>query len=233
VVGPLPNTTADLSGITVTNNDLDGLYISDATVNLGVEDTADPANNIDGLVATFNGGHGLFVVDATVTAIGSTLENNVGAGAVINSATATLRFGNVEVNGFGGTDSYAGIQVLQGGTLTGFSLDSTGNAGSGVQVETSGVATLDACTAFGNMAHGIELDASTLTFSNGSLEGNLLSGISTVNSTVDLSNTSLNDNNEYGMVCDVDSTFTQCDTNTFDNNALGDTNGCDGVTCTP
>ncbi len=233
VVGPLPNTTAELSDIAVSNNDGDGLYISDATVNLGVEDATDPAHNVDGLAATFNGGHGLFVVDSTVTAIGSTLENNVGAGAVVNSAVATLRFGNVEANGFGGIESNAGLQVLQGGSLTGFSLDSTANAGSGVQVESSGVVTLDACTADDNLAHGIELDASTLTFSSGSLEGNLLSGISTVNSVIDLSNSSLDDNTEYGMVCDVDSTFTQCDTNTFDNNTLGDTSGCDAVTCTP
>jgi len=233
VIGPLPNTSADLSGIDVTNNDSDGLYISNATVSLGVEDTVDPANNIDGVSATFNGGHGLYVVDATVTAIGSTLENNVGAGAVVNSGSATFRYGNVEANGFGGADSDAGLQVLLGGTLTGFTLDSTGNAGSGLQVETGSTATLDTCTANDNLAHGIELNDSTLTFSNGSLEGNLLSGISTVDSVIDLSNSSLNDNTEYGMVCDVDSTFTQCDTNTFDNNTLGDTSGCDAVTCTP
>ncbi len=233
VVGPLPNTAADLSGITVTNNDGDGLYISNATVNLGVEDTADPANNVDGVSATFNGGHGLYMANSTVTAIGSTLENNVGAGAVVNSGTATLRYGNVEANGFGGTDSDAGLHVLQGGTLTGFTLDSTGNAGSGVQLEATCEATLDACTADDNQAHGIELDASTLTFSNGSLDGNLLSGISMVGSVIDLSNSSLDDNTEYGMVCDTDSSFTQCDTNTFDNNTLGDTSGCDAVTCTP
>ncbi|MEE2751618.1 MAG: right-handed parallel beta-helix repeat-containing protein [Myxococcota bacterium] len=231
-VGPLPGSNNTFSEIESTANASDGFYLSDAEVVFGQEDATDPANNTAGLHSAYNSGHGLYVVDSTVNAVELILSDNIGSGAVVNSSTTDLAHLTVSSNGFGGTSVPDGILVTQGASVILTEAAITGSAANGLAVDSSSSVDIDSSSSTWNGSHGIEGTDATLSISNTTLEGNVLSGLNVTNCQVDtLDNSTFTSNTEYGMVCDVDSTFASCTGNTFTTNTLGDSSGCDAVTC--
>ena len=197
-----------------------------------MEDTSDPANNTAGLHSAYNSGHGLYMVDSTITGVELILSDNIGSGAVVNNSAADLAYVNVASNGFGSTSPHDGLLVTQNASAILREVAATGSAGNGLAVDSNASVDIESMSSASNSYHGIQGTDATLSISTTVLEGNVLSGLNVTNSQVNtLDACSFTSNNEYGMVCDVDSTFTACTGNTFSTNTLGESSGCEAVTC--